>query len=247
MPGASGITGRERRAGRLAHEQTRADVRVDVHVHRQWTPLARGLSATGDRWTLLIVLALARSPARLSVLRERLPGVSSGVLDHHVREMARLGLLTRRRFRELPPRVELELTPAGMELEPIAEALARWALRNRWSEPREGEQVQAAALLHQLPALVDDAKRLPDGVLEARLLAREGIERCCIQIEDGHARAIAAPPEPPGERAEGDQAAWLAALGPTHDFGGLVFKGRRRLGRRLLEALADAGAQRPRR
>src|ERR1700694_3333845 len=73
-------------------------------THRQWTPLAHALAVTGDRWTLLIVHELAHGTTRLARLKERLPGISSGVLDHHIHRLAELGLLTRERFREMPPR-----------------------------------------------------------------------------------------------------------------------------------------------
>jgi len=97
----------------------------------QWgTPLARALSAMGDRWTLLIALALAHGPQRPVQLRRRLPGISSGVLDRHLQQMVALGLLLRKRFREMPPRVEVALTDAGRELLPIARAMARWGTKH---------------------------------------------------------------------------------------------------------------------
>lgn len=98
--------------------------------HSQWTPLVRALSATGDRWTLLIVLALAGDPQRPVQLRRQLPGISAGVLDRHLQQMVTLGLLLRRRFKEMPPRVELALTEAGRELLPIANALTGWGVKH---------------------------------------------------------------------------------------------------------------------
>jgi DNA-binding HxlR family transcriptional regulator len=99
--------------------------------HGQWAnPLARALSVTGDRWTLLIALALTRGPQRPVELQRNLPGISSGVLDRHLQQMVALGLLLRRRFKEMPPRVELALTDGGRELLPIARALARWGAKH---------------------------------------------------------------------------------------------------------------------
>jgi DNA-binding HxlR family transcriptional regulator len=96
----------------------------------QWSPLARALSATGDRWTLLIALQLAQGPQRPVQLQRRLAGISSGVLDRHLQQMVALGLLLRKRYKEMPPRVELALTDAGHELLPIADALARWGTKH---------------------------------------------------------------------------------------------------------------------
>ncbi|HEV2998405.1 MAG TPA: helix-turn-helix domain-containing protein [Solirubrobacteraceae bacterium] len=89
-------------------------------------PLRTALRATGDHWTLPVVLALARGPLRLSRLRELLPEVSSGVLDRQLQRMSALGMIARERHRETPPRVELRLTESGLELVPVAVALARW-------------------------------------------------------------------------------------------------------------------------
>jgi DNA-binding HxlR family transcriptional regulator len=55
---------------------------------------------------------------------------SAGVLDRHLQQMVTLGLLLRRRFKEMPPRVEISLTEAGRELLPIADALARWGVKH---------------------------------------------------------------------------------------------------------------------
>jgi DNA-binding HxlR family transcriptional regulator len=102
---------------------------------RTQTPLARALEATGDHWTLAIALALAPGRMRLTHLRERLPGISTGVLARGLTHMVGIGLVTRTRFKEKPPRVEFELTDAGRELVPIAEALARWGMRHMDGPP----------------------------------------------------------------------------------------------------------------
>ena len=98
--------------------------------HTQQVALARALVATGDRWTLMIALGLAQNPQRPVELRRRLPGISAGVLDRHLQQMIALGLLLRKRFKEMPPRVELALTEAGRELLPIARAMARWGAKH---------------------------------------------------------------------------------------------------------------------
>jgi DNA-binding HxlR family transcriptional regulator len=112
---------------------------------QRWTPLARVLPAIGDQWTLLIVATLAAEPLRLNELRAHLPGISTGVLDRHLQQMVDLGLILRRRYRELPPRVEYQLSPIGEELVPVAVQLAVWGARNLCQTqtqppPRPGER-----------------------------------------------------------------------------------------------------------
>jgi DNA-binding HxlR family transcriptional regulator len=215
-----------------------------VWRHRQWTPLAHALTATGDRWKLLIVLALAPGPVRLSRLKEHLPGISTGVLEHHVQQMVSLGLLSRQRFREMPPRVEIELTDCGRELLPIASALARWGMRHQWLAPGDRERVEADALLRQLPALLEEETDLPDGTVEA-VLSGHGDWVCHrFLVQDGRLHGVDEPRLEPTARVEGDEAAWVAALGPEHDYAGLRFKGKRALARRILDSLPRRALER---
>ncbi len=214
-----------------------SSVRLQVRGHRQWTPLARALAATGDRWTLLIVLALSHETLRLSVLRARLPGVSSGVLDHHLGQMTALGLLSRQRYREMPPRVEVALTEAGSELLPVAAALARWGMRHEWPMPPAEVYVRADAVLRQLPALLEERDDLPNGTVEA--IVGDGEEQTVhrFEIADGRLRATDELEDKATARIEGDDQAWIAALSPARDYSCLTLAGRRQLAQCVLDSL----------
>jgi DNA-binding HxlR family transcriptional regulator len=208
-----------------------------IWTHRQWTPLAHALTATGDRWKLLIVLALASGPVRLSRLKERLPGISTGVLEHHVDQLTALGTVSRQRFREVPPRVEIELTERGRELLPIASALARWGMRHQWSAPGGDQRVEVGALLRQLPALLGEETDLPGGSVEAVLVAHGHRVSHWFQTEHGRLAAIDEPGIEATACIEGDEAAWIAALGPARNCSGLYFTGKRALAKRILDSL----------
>jgi DNA-binding HxlR family transcriptional regulator len=212
-------------------------------AHRQWTPLARALTAAGDHWTLLITLQLARGAMRLTTLQTRLPGISAGVLDRHLQRMVRLGLLLRRRLREMPPRVEFELTESGRELLPIVGALARWGMRHAWSEPRERERVDVEALLRLLPVLVEDTS-LPGGALELRLARPGQTLRHLYDTHEGRLEPVEENRTPiPWSSVEGDEQAWIAALGPTCDYSRLRFTGEEQYAKRILDArIGAAGA-----
>jgi DNA-binding HxlR family transcriptional regulator len=186
---------------------------------------------------LLIVLALSHETLRLSVLRSRLPGVSSGVLDHHLGQMTALGLLSRERYREMPPRVEVSLTQAGSELLPIAAALARWGMRHEWPPPPGSVYVRADAVLRQLPALLEEEDDLPNGTIEA--VVGEGEERTAhwFKIDEGRLRPAAERAAKATVTIEGDDRAWIAALGPDRDYSGLNLAGRRKLAQRVLDSL----------
>lgn len=209
---------------------------------RAWTPLSRALTATGDHWTLSIVLALAPGRMRLTHLHKRLPGISTGVLERGLQQMVALGLVTRTRFKEMPPRVELELTATGSELLPIAGALARWGMRHMWSAPRAHEQADVDVLLRLLPALLAPGAGPGEGCIDAvvtdadppiryRYRAGDG----GVQIEEQADRT--AVPDRPMAKVRGSADAWIAALGPSADRTGLHIGGDEQLARSFLAGL----------
>lgn len=188
---------------------------------------------------------------RLTALRERLAGVSAGVLDRYLARMNESGIVSRIRYREMPPRVEVELTDAGRELLPIIAALSEWGLRWAWSEPREGELLDPAALLRSLPSLLGLPVRAPDGVVELVLDERGGRKSYLAEIAAGDVEMWRGAPDRLApertSRIAGDWRAWAAALGPEGDLSGLKLSGRSSQARRLLSALtrpARAGSAR---
>jgi DNA-binding HxlR family transcriptional regulator len=204
--------------------------------HRQWTPLARALAATGDQWTLLIVLALASGPRRLSDLRSQLPGISTGVLNRHLQQMLGLELIMRQRFRELPPRVEYKLTPGGAQLLPIVTALARWGMVHMWSLPQPRERIDIGALLRLLPTLLE-REDPPEGVIEMIVELPEGTDCYLFDIAQGRLTPVALGSMMPWARITGGPGDWVDALGPRCETGALQITGDRQLALQLLQAL----------
>jgi len=226
------------------------DSGLGPRARRVWSPLTRALTATGDHWTLPIAVALAPGRMRVTQLQGRLPGLSAGVLERHVQQMVALGLVTRTRFKEMPPRVELELTDVGRELVPVAGALARWGARHLWSAPLEREQVDVGALLHLLPLLLEEAPGLPRGSVEVVVEDSDPPLRRYYRVDKGHLRIddaaketiVAASKRPSATAREpasfrGDSDAWVAALGPACDCSRLRVSGDQRLARRILDTL----------
>lgn len=90
-------------------------------------PTRRLLDRIGDRWTVLVVGALAGGSLRFSQIAARVDGVSQKMLTQTLRALERDGLVSRTVFPVIPPHVEYELTDAGRSLrEPLA-ALDAWA------------------------------------------------------------------------------------------------------------------------
>ncbi len=88
----------------------------------------------GRRWSLHILKNLkTKEVIRFNELKRSLPGISSTVLSERLLELEREGLVTKKIYPEVPPRVEYSITPQARELEVIIKDLARWA--NKWKSP----------------------------------------------------------------------------------------------------------------
>ena len=125
------------------------------HPYDQWSPDARALDLIGDKWTLLIVRDLAAGPRRFVELQRVLPGISTEQLRSRLNRMVADGMLTRKRYREVPPRVDYELTERAAELMPILGELARWGYEWAWSTPRPSETVDIGAIFRLAPGLLE--------------------------------------------------------------------------------------------
>lgn len=210
---------------------------------RQWAPDARALSVVGDRWLMVIVRDLAAGPLRLDELRRWLPGVSAGALEARLARMADEGLIERRRFRSLPPRVDLELTERGRDLLSALGELARWELRNFWSRPRRDEWVDVAACFRLSPFLAPaDGEDGRDGELALTVERADGAEaeQYTFVREAGRAKVEHRPAAGARARLCGTQDAWIDALSPGGGAGDLVIEGERQLATSFLDLFTTA-------
>ncbi|CAN5519400.1 helix-turn-helix domain-containing protein [soil metagenome] len=85
------------------------------------------LDRIGDKWTVLVVSALAPGTMRFTELRSRIGAVAPKVLTQTLRALERDGILTRRIFAEVPPRVEYSLTDLGRSLAAPIDVIQDWA------------------------------------------------------------------------------------------------------------------------
>ena len=86
-------------------------------------PVETTLSLISDRWKVLIIRDLLGGTKRFGELRKSVGNVSQKVLTANLRSMEDDGLLTRRVYAEVPPRVEYTLTETGMSLRPVLDAM----------------------------------------------------------------------------------------------------------------------------
>ncbi|WP_207869375.1 helix-turn-helix domain-containing protein [Pseudomonas sp. 51_B] len=109
------------------------------------------LAHAGSRWSLGILHALGvYGTMRHAEIKRQMTGVTQRMLTKTLRAMERDGLLLRREFEEIPPRVEYELTPLGMELLVRMSPIWMWVVENaeefreaRRAFDRQGEKKPA--------------------------------------------------------------------------------------------------------
>jgi DNA-binding HxlR family transcriptional regulator len=99
-------------------------------------PLRELLTRLGDKWSMLVIHALANAPknrARFSELRRSITGISQRMLTATLRNLERDGILTREVFPVIPPRVEYTLTPLGKDLLQPVQSLVGW-VEGHWEK-----------------------------------------------------------------------------------------------------------------
>jgi DNA-binding HxlR family transcriptional regulator len=191
---------------------------------------------------LLIVRDLAAGPRRFVELQRVLPGISTEQLRSRLNRMVADGMLTRKRFREVPPRVDYELTERARELMPVLGELARWGYEWAWSPPRGSESVDLGAIFRLAPGLL--RRPAMNGTVQFTVEDRDAGETAYYTFAISNDEVAIG--EHPSEQAEaqvaGDRSAWIKAFSPDRDRAGLAISGNEELAGFLLDCL---GAGRP--
>ncbi len=179
---------------------------------------------------------LVAGPRRFVELQRVLPGISTEQLRSRLNRMVADGLLTRQRYREVPPRVDYELTERARELIPVVAELSRWGYRWAWSHPRPGESIDIGAIFRATPGLLTDG---PAGLVELRV----GERSYWVALGAGPATVHERPGDDvPDATITGSEDDWIAALAPSGTPGVLAVAGNPELADRLLGAIAPSEA-----
>lgn len=89
-------------------------------------PVETTLLLIGDKWKVLILRDLVGGTKRFGELKKSIGSVSQKVLTAQLRDMEEKGLVKRKVYAEVPPRVEYTLTDTGYSLQPILDAMELW-------------------------------------------------------------------------------------------------------------------------
>jgi hypothetical protein len=175
-----------------------------------------------------------------------LPGISTEQLRSRLNRMVADGLLTRQRYREVPPRVDYELTQRSRDLMPVLGALARWGYEWTWTGPRAGEDVNLGAIFRLAPGLMHPARDL-DGTVDLLVNGRgtdqpDRLYR--LEAQDGRVSITENPEGGADALVVGTEPEWIRALGPDGSLDELEVRGERMLADALLGDFTRAAAGR---
>jgi DNA-binding HxlR family transcriptional regulator len=102
----------------------------NINICDENCPVRKSLGILSGKWTLLILYQINDSVVRYGELKRRIPGISEKMLIQDLNLLVEHGLVNKKAFPEIPPRVEYQLTEKGLKTLPIADQLAAFGLEN---------------------------------------------------------------------------------------------------------------------
>lgn len=93
-------------------------------------PVTRTMSIIGGKWKPIILNCIGERSLRFGKLNQLIPSISNKMLSGELKALEELGLIDRKIYDELPPKVEYRLTKAGHSLMPLLHELASWGNTN---------------------------------------------------------------------------------------------------------------------
>jgi DNA-binding HxlR family transcriptional regulator len=106
------------------------EIAVQPNVLDQNCESRQALDRIADKWSVLVVYALADGPRRHGELMRMIEGISQKMLTQTLRSMERDGLVERKVMNQIPPHVEYSLTPLGTTLKEPLVAICAWAMEH---------------------------------------------------------------------------------------------------------------------
>lgn len=93
-------------------------------------PLNYTMTLIGTKWKPLVLFHLLEGASRSGVLQKKVPEISNKMFTQTVRELEKDGLISRKVYAVVPPKVEYMLTERGQSLEGILRSLDKWGLED---------------------------------------------------------------------------------------------------------------------
>ena len=103
------------------HKDTKSRNKIDTPL-----PVEVTLDLMGGKWKMLILWLLRESILRFSELKRKIPKITQKMLTQQLRELESDGIINRKVYAQVPPKVEYSLTDLGKSFLPILKAMHKW-------------------------------------------------------------------------------------------------------------------------
>lgn len=115
----------------MTYDEFVRDIHGIILTEQGNCPVSSLLQMLQGKWKFQILYEICiKDPIRYGELKRVIPGITSTMLSASLKDLERDGLVTRRQYEEIPPRVEYSLTQKGTDLMPVFYEMARWGLRH---------------------------------------------------------------------------------------------------------------------
>ena len=99
-------------------------------------PVEITMGLIGEKWKVLIIRDLLTGTKRFGELKKSVTGITQKVLTNNLRQMEADGLIKRKVYAEVPPRVEYSLTKTGLSSKPILDSMVSWGISYRENQTK---------------------------------------------------------------------------------------------------------------
>lgn len=96
------------------------------HIDYENCPVEAALELIGGKWKPVLLVRLLEGTKRFNEFRKLHPGITQRMLTRQLRELEEDGLVSRKVYPEIPPKVEYSITDFGRTLEPLLQSLIKW-------------------------------------------------------------------------------------------------------------------------
>lgn len=145
-------------------------------MDHQNCPVKLTASIIGGKWKPPLLFYLDGKTRRFCELQRLIPGLTKKMLTQHLRELERDGIVHRKVYAEVPPRVEYSLTRHGESLKPILKLMSAWGNRHRARygvpAPRTKKRTSSADTTELMQQVLSSATHVPAMAAESNLVGK---------------------------------------------------------------------------
>ena len=94
-------------------------------------PVEATLKVLGGKWKVLILFHLDGKPKRFSELRRAISGITEKMLTQQLKELEKDGVVSRKVYPQVPPKVEYSITRYGKTLGPVIDSMCKWGMEHK--------------------------------------------------------------------------------------------------------------------